>query len=341
MWICHLSASLLPSWGRRSAKRCSNFFRRNSLRWQMWLNWEITVWPFPCVSLLCPSRVWTASCGLLWTWNWTCRCPGRARPGWTRSCTCCGSSRPSWRRPGSRARGSSRRGSARTSASASSSSRPRSRWVGLPPPARGGVGRRKRLVTFPRLLLRPMRSSCRRNGWRRCWGRRRRTSTRSGARAAKRSPRCRPSGESTVPGPQTSTPVPSPRQPTHLLLLCFQREDGLLHTGKEQHPEPAGWRRVEKHFKAPPPRDLWPRLPLRWWSTQLVTWWRSLNPFNTFSREKRKHFKWWRNKVKELSVSNVRSWCLSVSDSTARACFCSFSLLRSLFSATNRLFIGS
>lgn len=32
----------------------------------------------------------------------------------------------------------------------------------------GGVGRRKRLVTFPRLLLRPMRSSCRRNGWRRC-----------------------------------------------------------------------------------------------------------------------------------------------------------------------------
>lgn len=31
-----------------------------------------------------------------------------------------------------------------------------------------GGWRRKRLLTFPRLLLRPTRSSCRRSGWRRC-----------------------------------------------------------------------------------------------------------------------------------------------------------------------------
>lgn len=37
-----------------------------------------------------------------------------------------------------------------------------------------------------------------------------------------------------------------------LPLVCFQREDGLLHTSKDQHPQPAGWRRVEKHFKVFP-----------------------------------------------------------------------------------------
>lgn len=46
-----------------------------------------------------------------------------------------------------------------------------------------------------------------------------------------------------APSPVRKRALPFRRHgnpPTHLLLLCFQREDGLLHTGKEQHPQPAG-----------------------------------------------------------------------------------------------------
>lgn len=219
----------------------------------MLINSEVKVWSFQCpppsFSLLCPSRVWTASCALLWTWNWTCRCLGRDRPGWTESCTCCGSWRPSWRRRGSRARGSCPPGCEKTNASGSSSSRLRNRWVDFCLPERRRWGQEG--VTLERFWLRLTRSSCRRSGWERCWGQQQRTSTRSGARAAKRCPKSRPSGERTVPVmTRRSFAVATAIQTSWLLLLlCFQREDGLLHTSKDQHPQPAGWRRVEKHFK--------------------------------------------------------------------------------------------
>lgn len=201
MRLGHFSGSLQPSWGLHSCKRWSNLVPKTSRRWrQMLINSEIKVWSFhflpPSFSLLCRSRVWTASCGLLWTWNWTCRCLARDRPGWTKNCTCCGSWRPSWRRRGSRARESCRRGSEKTNASGSSSSRLRNRWVDfcLSAPARADEG-----ITLEPFLLRLVRSSCRRSGWKRCWGQQQRTSTRSGARAARRSPKSRPSGERTVP----------------------------------------------------------------------------------------------------------------------------------------------
>lgn len=152
--------------------------------------------PCPPYSLPCRLKVWTDSCGRPWTWSWTCRCLGRGRPGWRRSFGCYGSWRRSWRRRGSRARESCRPGSKKTNASGSSLNKPRNRWVTV------------HLLRFSLLCLgefawttlcilvifRLVRSSCRRNEWRRWWGQQRRTSTRSGARAERRSPRSRPSG---------------------------------------------------------------------------------------------------------------------------------------------------
>lgn len=85
--------------------------------------------PSSSLSLLYPLKVWTGCCGPLWTWSWTCRCPGRGRLGWRRSCGCCGSWRRSWRRRGSRARKSCPPGSKKTNASGCSSGRPRNRWT--------------------------------------------------------------------------------------------------------------------------------------------------------------------------------------------------------------------
>lgn len=279
MLLCRFSASLRPSRGLHPGKRWSNLVRKTSIRWQqMLLNSKTQFWSFqflpPSFSLLCRSRVWTASCGLLWTWKWTCRCLGRDRPGWTKSCTCCGSWRPSWRRRGSRARESCRRGSEKTNASGSSSSRRRNRWVDFCLSAAAG-GAERRTGSHLKLSNADSRGAA---------------AGEAGGKDAEGSSEGRPQD----PGPE---PQRGPRSPDlqvrqqsqswnkrsfsvvtamqtscFLLLMCFQREDGLLHTSKDQHPQPAGWRRVEKHFKVFPPQSD-PAFPSanevhNWWSDE-------------------------------------------------------------------------
>lgn len=255
----------------------------------------------------CRSRVWTASCGLLWTWNLTYRCLGRGRPGWTRSCTCCGSWRPSWRRRGSRARESCQPGSEKTNGSGSSSSRLRNKWVDvlrckyMRARRRSGQDR----IIFEYFLLRLTRSSCRRSVWKRCWGQQPRTSTRSEARAAKRSPRSRPSGETRAfasIAPLNARLIPPCCSRPHPVPPAGVFSERRWPSSHEQRPASPTCRLTtcREAFQSVPPQS-YPALPHK---NEVHNWWRILNDFNKSSRKKNtlNSARRWRNKLLKSSA---------------------------------------